>query len=152
MFLGKTDQRRPDFQEPRPVLGHALSRIAAHERIDHSHAQQFGGHDDSLEVLDIDLGLGLIGRQRIGVVSQSGDGHAGQSHELTNFAGLFRAEVAGVHVRHARVTPLGLAPRPAHQLDARKALGRCEPHDLVQAEVRQNGTHETQLHGVVLSM
>ncbi len=86
--------------------------------------------------------------ERIGVISQPANGHAGRLHELPQTScACGRAEVARVEVRHARVTPLGLAARPAHQFDALKTLGRRELHDFFQAEVRQDGTDKTQLHG-----
>ena len=48
------------------------------------------------------------------------------------------------------VTPanlaFGLAARPAHQLDTVEPLGGCEIEDLVQAEFRQNGGNESELH------
>jgi len=41
---------------------------------------------------------------------------------------------------------LGLADRPAHDLDAREALGRGEREHFIKAEFRENGGDESEFH------
>ena len=73
--LGMSDQRAPDFEKARPVGFDRKRRIAADERVDHADAQRRRGVDHRAEVRHVNMRLGPIRRQWVGIISQSRDGH-----------------------------------------------------------------------------
>ena len=93
------------------------------------------------------LRLGPISRQRVGVITQTRNRHAVGRHEVLNLLDRGRRDVSHIDVRCARVTPLGLARRPAHHFNAREARLVGEAQDLFERVFRHDGRHESKFHG-----
>ena len=67
--------------------------------------------------------------------------------QLLDPVGLPVVEAGDVDVGDAGVAALGLAGRPAHQLDAAEPLAGREPENFFQRLVGQDGADEAELHG-----
>ena len=88
-----------------------------------------------------------VGVERVGVITESGDGDAVDAHQVADMGRLLGREVGHVDVGHARIPAIGAAGRPAHQLDAAELLVGREGEDLFESQFRQDGTDEAELHG-----
>ena len=105
-----------------------------------------GRADDRLQVIDVDLRLGRVGSERVRVVAEAADLDAVLVEEAAHPVGAALVERRDVDVRDAGVAALGLALRPAHQLDAGEALGGGEGEHLLEREVGQDRGDESELH------
>src|SRR5260221_222892 len=75
------------------------------------------------------LGIGMKG---IWIVAEPRDGDTRLSHEIAHPRHGAVIDLRHVQVRDPRVTPIRLARRPAHELDARKPLVRGDGKDLFE--------------------
>src|SRR5208282_355481 len=89
-----------------------------------------------------------IGVERVGIVAQSGDRYAVLADQVSDAPRLFVARLGDVDVGNTGVAALGGAGRPAHELDASEALVAGEGEYIFEAEFGEDGTDETELHGV----
>ena len=146
-LLGVADQRPPDLEEPGPVGVDRQRGVSPHEGIHDPDPQLGRGVDDLEQVRDRHVRLGPIGRQRVRIVSQSRDRHAGTGRQVTQPSDIVGAR--HVQVRHPRIATLGASRRPAHQLDAREPLLGGEPHHLFGGIFRQDRRDESEFHDVM---
>src|SRR5262249_18836978 len=133
--------------EERPVVLDRLVPITADERVDDLDAETRRRLDHLLEMLDDAFAMRRIGMQRIGIVAEPGDLHAGLADEPAHARDDVVIDVGDVDVRDARVAPISAARRPAHHLNAAETLAGGEGEDLVEGEIGQDGADEAELHG-----
>jgi len=145
-FFGVADQRLPDLLEARPVFLHRLRPVAADERIHLVDVEQRGGLDHLLDVIDVDLRFVRVGRERVGIIAQAADGHAGCRCRFVDTPGIGLAEACRVEVGDTGVPARGFPLGPAHQLDTVVARFRREGQNVFQREIRKDGTYESQFH------
>ena len=74
VFLGELDDRRPDLGVLFQVLRDGLVLVLADEGADHRDFQQRGGLDHLLQVTDDRFAVLSVRVQRVGIISQRGDG------------------------------------------------------------------------------
>src|SRR5262245_16534156 len=121
-------------------------RITAYEGVDDADIEPRRRADDFQQMADYLLAMLFVRMQRVRIVAEAGDLYAMLVDQIADAADFFVAETRDVDVRHAGVTPIGAARRPAHQLDAAKTLVGGEGQNLVEIHVGQDGADETELH------
>ena len=139
VVFGEADQGRPDFEESGPVVVDGLGPVAADEGVHDADAEQRGGLDDALDVVDGDLGFVLVGGEGVGIVSEAADGDACGGGELVDAGGVLCGEADDVDVGDAGVAAFGSAGGPAHELDGGEAVFGGELDDLFEGEVGKDG-------------
>ena len=87
--------------------------------------------------------------KRVRIVSKGGDGDAVLRAEGVYVVRLGAGEAGHVDVRNPGKLAFGFADAPAHDLDALELLGSSEFEDLVQSELREDGSYKSQLHKVM---
>jgi len=97
-------------------------------------------------MIHLALGRGAIRIQRVRVIAQPAETHAVFGAKGVHVVGSGPGETAHVQVRDPGELALGLADRPAHDLDTVEALAGGEFQNLVQAEFREDGGDESEFH------
>src|ERR1017187_2574772 len=85
--------------------------------------------------------------QRIGIVAESGNLHAGLLHEASDSGDQLISDIGDIQMGDAGITPIGAARRPAHQLNASESLLGREGEDFLKVQIGQDGADEAELHG-----
>ena len=85
--------------------------------------------------------------ERVGVVAQARDRHLVDRQQVLDLLDRVHRQVGHVDVRDPGIPPLGLAGRPAHQLDAREPRLVGEAQDLLERVLRQDRRDESEFHG-----
>src|SRR5262249_40596278 len=138
------------LKEARPVVSHGFGGIAANEGVHSPDIEQRRSADHLADVLDSARRFVRIRRKWVGVIAESADVHTGPSHDGAHVISLRSSEVGDIDVRDASVAPLGLADRPAHQLDAIITGLPGELRDLREGEFREDRTDKAELHDLLL--
>src|SRR5690606_8338305 len=114
VVVGVGDQGPPDFEKAWPVFIDALHGISPDEAIYHWHSQQFRRLNELADMVNVNLRFGMIRHQWIGIITQSANRYARRTHGIPHALYVVFAEIDYVDVRHAGITPFGLARGPAH--------------------------------------
>ena len=122
--------------------------IAANERVDDVDAEARRRLDHLLQMSDDAVAVAGIGMQRIGIIAESGNLHAGLVHEAAHLGDQSSLTLRDIEMGDAGIAPIGAAGRPAHQLDASEALVGGKGKDFFEGQIGQNGADEAELHGV----
>ena len=126
------DDVRPDRQEQGPVASNGFGGIAAHESVDDADTDTRSRADDLFQVLDHAAAMVRIGMERIGIIAEPGDRHAGPIYQLQHARRLIVIDLGYVQMTDPGVAPIGFARRPAHQLNAGEPFVGGEGHDFFE--------------------
>ena len=140
----EADDRRPHQLEFFEVLAHRAMLVAADERADDAHLEPLRGFDHPAQVV-----VGCLPRlgvriEVVGVVRERGDLEVEARQQSPH---RLRVEVLDVDVAHACVAPPLTAARwPARDLQRLEAALVRPARDLLQAQVREGGGEQAELH------
>ena len=91
-----------------------------------------------------------VGIERIGIIAETGDGHAVLAYQIADVLRAIIVESRDVNMGDARIATIGVTGRPAHELHAVKAFARSERQNVCQHEIAQDGADKAELHDAFL--
>ncbi len=136
----------PDALKDGPIRFDGFRGVATDECVDHADAELRRRPDHLFQMIRHHAAMVRIGIERIGIISQSGDGDSMFANQFLNAACFLIAEIGHVDVSDAGVTAIGAALGPTHRLDAGKTLVGREFQNFLKAKLAQNRADKTELH------
>ena len=130
----------------RHVFFQRLCPVASHERVDRCEPQHFGRPNHRLEVVHRSRRFISVRTQWIWVVTKATDLNSRPLHHRLNLIDPLWSHPQHINVTHPSIATLRPASRPATDLDAVIAETGRGFEELLEGQIRQNGTDKTKLH------